>query len=153
VWSPSGDRLVAADMLLVDEAWLVRLVRTDLDTGEQWDISGPDDLVRDTAPDWSPQGGWIAFSRQHFDQERWTPGRQIWLTRPDGSEAYELWSEPMADLFSAKWRPDGGAIAYVASDLSSSAQPLPEVSVWVFDLTTRRAAQVAATGVAPEWLP
>jgi Tol biopolymer transport system component len=152
-WSPAGDRLVAADMLLIDEAWLVRLVRTDLDTGEQWDVSGPDDFVRDTSPAWSPPGGWIAFSRQHLDEERWTPGRQIWLTRPDGSEAYEVVNQPMADLYAATWRPDGGAIAYLATDLSASPQPRPDVSVWVFDLTTRRSERVADNGVAPEWLP
>lgn len=153
VWSPAGDKLIAPDMLLIDEAWLVRLVRMELDTGELWDISGDDDFVKDTSPDWSPPGGWIAFSRLVLAQERWTPGRQIWLTRPDGSEAYALHSDPMSDLFAATWRADGGAIAYLAADLSANPQPHPDVSVWILDLTTRRSEQVSGHGVMPKWLP
>ena len=49
-----------------------------------------------------------------WTDERWTPGRQPWLTRPDASEAYPLsLEEPMADLFAFAWRPDGAALVYL----------------------------------------
>jgi Tol biopolymer transport system component len=117
------------------------------------DISGDDDLVKDLAPAWSPGGGWIAFGRQFLDGERWTPGRQIWLTRPDASEADALLSEPMADHWAFTWRPDGGALAYLRSDLSDEAQATPVVSVWVYDFEQRAAVLVADAGVLPKWLP
>ena len=153
VWSPDGAYLIVPELMLVDEALVVRLVRIDLGEDKLLDISGDDDLVKDAGPAWSPGGGWIAFGRQYLDEERWTPGRQIWLTRPDGSEAYSLLTEPMGDHYAFAWRPDGAALAYVRIDLSEGPQPVPDVSVWVFDLIEREARQVTAEGVLPKWLP
>nr|NIV30704.1 hypothetical protein [Anaerolineae bacterium] len=115
--------------------------------------SGDDDFVKDVSPAWSPGGGWIAYGRQFLDEERWTPGRQIWLVRPDGSEAYALLEEPMGDHFSFAWRPDGAALAYVRNDQSEGPQPLPDVSIWVYDLVEREPVPVAPEGVLPKWLP
>jgi Tol biopolymer transport system component len=154
VWSPDGNYLVLPELMLTeDEALVVRLVRTDLEQGELLDISGDEELVKDAGPAWSPGGGWIGFGRQYLDQERWTPGRQIWLTRPDGSEAYSLLEEPMGDHYALAWRPDGAALAYARIDLSEGPQPVPDVSIWVFDLVERQPSQVAGEGVLPKWLP
>ena len=152
-WSPDGNYLVAPELMLAGEALVVRLVRIALAEEDLLDISGDDDLVKDVGPAWSPGGGWIAFGRQYLDEERWTPGRQIWLTRPDGSEAYSLLTEAMGDHYGFSWRPDGAALAYVRVDLSEGPQPVPDVSVWVFDLVERAAKLVAGDGVLPKWLP
>lgn len=157
VWSPDGTQLVLPELMLAGESLVVRLVRIDLETEELLDISGGDEqdgfLVKDVAPAWSPGGGWIAVARQYLDGERWTPGRQIWLTRPDGTEAYALLIEPMGDHYAYAWRPDGAALAYVRSDLTEGPQPVPDVSVWVFDLVQREPVLVAPDGVLPRWLP
>jgi Tol biopolymer transport system component len=153
VWSPAADQLVMPDLVMAGEELAVRLARVDLGDNRIVDISGDDDLVKDLAPAWSPGGGWIAFGRQFLDQERWTPGRQIWLCRPDGSEAYALLTEPMADHWAFAWRPDGGALVYLQSDLSQEPQATPEVSVWLYDLEQRAAVRVTDDGVFPKWLP
>jgi hypothetical protein len=167
VWSPDGRQLVLPDLLVIggddstgdaagasgeaadhqDEGLAVRLVRIDLESGQVLDISGDDNAdgirVKDSAPAWSPGGGWIA-------------GRQIWLTRPDASEAYALLTEPMAtmgDHFAFAWRPDGGALAYLRGDLSEGPQPVPDVSVWYFDFAQGKSIPVADDGVLPKWLP
>jgi Tol biopolymer transport system component len=153
VWSPDSQSLIVPELMLADESLVVRLVRIDLAEESLLDISGDDDLVKDVGPAWSPGGGWIAFGRQFLDEDRWTPGRQIWLTRPDGSEAYSLRTEPMGDHFSLAWRPDGAALAYSRSDLSEGPQPVPDVSVWVYDLAKREPRLVARDAVLPKWLP
>lgn len=153
VWSPDAAYLVMPELLLAGESLVVRLVRVDLDEEQLLDISGDDDFVKDTSPAWSPGGGWIALGRQYLDEERWTPGRQIWLTRPDASESYTLLDDPMGDHFAFAWRPDGAALAYVRSDLAEGLQPLPDVSVWVYDLVQRKSVSIALEGVLPKWLP
>jgi Tol biopolymer transport system component len=153
VWSPDGSQIAIAELLLAGESLVVRLVVVDVESGEMLDISGDDDFVKDVSPAWSPGGGWIAYGRQFLDEERWTPGRQIWLVRPDGSEAYALLEEPMGDHFSFAWRPDGAALAYVRNDQSEGPQPLPDVSIWVYDLVERAPVPVAPEGVLPKWLP
>jgi Tol biopolymer transport system component len=152
-WSPDGQDLAISELMLAGEAFVVRLLRIDVEAGEVLQLSGEEEMVQDVSPAWSPGGGWIAFGRQFLDGERWTPGRQIWLTRPDGSEAYPLREEPMADHFGFAWRPDGGALAYVRNDLSEGAQPVPQVEVWVMDLVRREPFLVAQGGVLPGWLP
>lgn len=117
------------------------------------DISGEEEMVQDMTPAWSPGGGWIAFGRQWLDDARWTPGRQIWLTRPDGSEAYPLLEEAMASHFALRWRPDGAVLAYVRGDLAEGPQPVPDVSLWIFDLVGRETTMVARDAVQPAWLP
>jgi Tol biopolymer transport system component len=153
VWSPDATQLAVPELMLAGESLVVRLVIVDLDNGEMLDISGDDDFVKDVSPAWSPGGGWIAIGRQFLDEERWTPGRQIWLVRPDGSEAYALLEEPMVDHFAFAWRPDGAALAYVGSDLSEGPQPVPDVSIWILDLIQREPWFVAGDGVLPGWLP
>ena len=152
-WSPDGGRLVLPELMMAGEALAVRLVRIDLDTDHLVDISGDDDFVQDVAPAWSPGGGWIAFGRQFLDDERWTPGRQIWLTRPDASEAYGLPAEAMADHYAFAWRPDGGALAYARADLGEAAQVAPDVSVWVFDFDRGEPRRASDDAVLPRWLP
>ena len=155
VWSPDGSALILPELMLEeeDEAWVVRLVRVNLEPGELLDISGDEGLVKDVGPAWSPGGGWIAFGRQFLGEEQWTPGRQIWLVRPDGSEAYLLLDEPMGDFYALAWRADGGALAYARVDLSEGVQVVPTVSVWVYDLIARERVEVAVDGVLPKWLP
>ena len=46
-------------------------------------------MVEDVSPVFSPDGKWIAFARRYLDPLRWTPGRQVWLMRADGTEAVQ----------------------------------------------------------------
>ena len=153
VWSPDGSRLVFPDLVLIGEELVVRLVVVTVGNEHAVDISGDDDLLKDDSPAWSPGGGWIAHGRQYLDEERWMPGRGIWLTRPDGSEAYPVLAEPMADLFGATWRPDSAALAYLQVDLSEGQQAVPDISIRVFDLVAKEGWQIAEQGVQPQWIP
>jgi Tol biopolymer transport system component len=156
-WSPDGRMLVLPELLLAGESLVVELVRIDVESEEMLAISGiageESALAKDESPAWSPIGGWVAFGRQFLAEERWTPGRQVWLVRPDGSEAFSLLTEPMRDHFAMVWRPDGASLAYVSADLSQGIQPVPDVSVWIFDLVQREASLVSSEGVSPQWLP
>jgi Tol biopolymer transport system component len=152
-WSPDGQYLALSELMLAGESMVVHLLRVDIEAGRVLDISGQEETVQDVAPAWSPGGGWIAFGRQFLDVTRWTPGHQIWLARPDGSEAYPLLEEAMADHFALAWRPDGASLAYVRNDLSEGPQPAPDVQVWVFDLVRRQPTLVAKDAVLPGWLP
>jgi hypothetical protein len=152
-WSPDGRSLALSELLLAGESMVVHLFRVDVGTGQVLDLSGEDAPVQDVGPAWSPVGGWIAIGRQWLDQERWTPGRQIWLLRPDGSEAYPLLEEPMAHHLALAWRPDGGALGYASSDLSQGNLAVPDLSVWVYDLVARRTILMGEQAVLPRWLP
>src|SRR3954471_327469 len=63
---------------------------------------------RDSAPQWSPDGKWLAFLRA----ERKGPP-QLHVMPVDGGEARRVCEHPLG-VSSPVWRPDSGAIAYVA---------------------------------------
>jgi Tol biopolymer transport system component len=152
-WAPDGHQLVLSEMSFAGEAIAARLLRIDLASESASPLGAADELYRDDSPAWSPAGTWIAFGRQFIDPERRMPGRQLWLVRPDGLDAHPLVAEPMADLYGFAWRPDGAALAYLQVDLSQGFQPVPDVSVWVYDLERDRPRKVADDGVMPRWLP
>ena len=57
------------------------------------------------------------------------------------------------DDFGFAWRPDGGALAYARTDLSEGPQPVPDVSIWLFDFGLGESVHIADDGVLPKWLP
>jgi TolB protein len=103
--------------------------------------------VDDSAPAWSPDGQWLAFGRAPADA---ASGRQLWLMRPDGSEARALTSDPNFFHGPPAWSPDGATLLYQRFDLSDPAAT-PEV--WQLRLADGGATLIAAGGYLPAWLP
>lgn len=103
--------------------------------------------VDDSAPAWSPDGQWIAFGRAPADA---ASGRQLWLMRPDSSEAYALTNDPNLFHGPPAWSPDGATLLYQRFDLSDPAAT-PEV--WQLRLADGVATLIAPGGYLPVWLP
>jgi TolB protein len=55
--------------------------------------------LQDASPAWSPDGSWIAFTREGG----------LWLVRPDGSNLHRL----VSNASHPAWSPDGARIAFV----------------------------------------
>jgi Tol biopolymer transport system component len=92
-------------------------------------VTGPGN---DWIPAWSPDGAWIAYTAGSATpaqapagplgvgpQPGQAPGavtphsasEQVWLVRPDGSDAHQL-TDVEGGAAAAVWSPDGGSIAY-----------------------------------------
>jgi dipeptidyl aminopeptidase/acylaminoacyl peptidase len=65
--------------------------------------------ARDSSPQWSPDGRWIAFTSKREGDEQ----NQIYLIAPDGGEARRLTKIPTG-ASSLKWFPDGKHIAFIS---------------------------------------
>jgi Tol biopolymer transport system component len=150
-WSPQGDEMVIPDAASWSDRSTGYIARVDLLDGSTMDISAPTATTGDASPAWSPTGEWIAFGRFSLADGSATQGRQLWLMRPDGSEAVPLVTDADAEFAAYSWRPDGGALAYIRLPLPHLADPHPEI--WIISLPDGQPQHMATDATVPGWLP
>jgi len=106
--------------------------------------------VEDASPALSPDGQWLAFGRKYLDRQQWTLGRQLWLARPDGSQARQLLDEPSYNHSALVWSADSRWLAYMRLDQSNLGQP---PGIFAYSLETETARPIQDGGYSPQWLP
>jgi dipeptidyl aminopeptidase/acylaminoacyl peptidase len=153
-WSPGGDYLLMPEIVLgqgqsESEAgqFASHLFRVDPANTIRQDFSRGQ--VEDVTPAYSPDGEWIAFGRRYLD-ERWTPGRQLWLMRSDGTEPRPLSDDPDYNHASISWDPDSKTLAFVRA---SSVDPSLPPEIWMTDLAGAAFLKLAEAGTLPKWIP
>jgi TolB protein len=163
-WSPEGDFLLFPDVQFLDETYekyeltgdefslfYSHIFRFSMSTGLVTDLTGQEfGLVEDATPTYSPDGLWLAFTRKYLEGNRWTPGRQVWVMRSDGSQARQITQESSFNHFSLSWSPDSSQIAFVRADQDDLASQ-PEI--WLYNLMTEELSFVHLAGYLPHWLP
>ena len=89
--------------------------------------------------------------------DQWTPGRQLWLMRPDGTGAYALTAKPLYNHSAFTWSPDGRRLAYMRFNTADQTAP---AEIWLVSIAAAGAAGAEASaphrlvqGYLPEWLP
>lgn len=105
--------------------------------------------VEDASPVYSPDGEWIAFGRKFLD-DRWTPGRQVWVMRADGSQPRPITDDPDFSHASLTWNPDSTRIAYMRLNLADPNE-MPEI--WMTDRTNKVREFLVEGGYLPRWVP
>ncbi|MCJ7513513.1 MAG: Ig-like domain-containing protein [Anaerolineales bacterium] len=165
VWSADSSFLVSPEIAFLSEpqagptpvseeseaAFYSHLMRAQVPSLSVTDLSAVSgDLVEDASPALSPDGQWLAFARKYLDQARWTLGRQLWLARPDGTQARLVVDEPAYNHSAFAWSADSRHLAYMRLNQADLGQP-PEIHV--FDLQTGATRLIQERGFYPQWLP
>ncbi len=163
-WSPDSSALVFAELFFPEHVhdpneteeqheagtadFYSYLVRVTVDTNATVNLSG-EGVVDDGSPMYAPSGAWLAFGRKTLVEGQWTPGRQLWLMRPDGSEAYALTDDPLYNHSAFRWSPDSRTLAYMRLNVVDPAVP---VEIWTVDVSDSQPSRLVE-GYLPEWLP
>jgi hypothetical protein len=162
-WSPDGAYLIYAEIVFpttealpeeegsLQTLFYSHLYRVEVATGMTVDLSGePVRLVEDASPVYSPDGGWIAFTRKYLQAARWSLGRQLWIMRSDGTELQQITDDPNYNHSSLIWNLDSSALLYMRknqADLSESTE------IWMVDLPSGEFEQIVVGGYMPQWIP
>ena len=157
-WSPNSDQVILPDLDLViihgdegddhfdhthDYQSATHLFIADIETGSMETVS--DDLnVEDTVPSWSPDGQWIAFGRR---PAKTGAGRQLWLMRPDGTDARALTNDPDVNYGPPLWSPDGRFLLFQRLSL---LEPQKEPGIWALDIESGEQNELVMSGMQPQ---
>jgi Tol biopolymer transport system component len=175
-WSPGGNEFVAPEFFevetdtlrgpsgesafdIVDESELDPVVVASshlqmyhLDSRTVTDLT-EDNLAEDYSPAFSPDGTLLMFTRRYLDEERWTPGRQVWLMPAAAvsgpGQRRQLTNAPDYEYSALNWHPDGERVAAVRFNVTLLIQP---AEIWLLDLEGE-AARLVIGGYAPQWVP
>lgn len=159
-WSPDGETLIVPEIFFLPEPtpggaeespeqFYSHLIRVTVSSNATQNLSG-DELVEDASPSVSPSGAWVAFARKQLSEEKWTPGRQLWLMRPDGGEARQLTAAPQFNHSAFTWSPDSRQIVYMRFDMTDPANP---AELWIINADGKGARLLVQGGYLAEWLP
>lgn len=163
-WSPDGQYLVFPEITsepppppgpgtpapaLQLDTFFSHLTRVTTGAGVVQNLSGLG-AVEDAGAVYSPSGEWIVFGRKNIEQEKWTPGRQMWLMRADGSAPRALTGDPLFNHSGFVWGPDGSLIVYVRFDVTDAASI---TEIWSMSADGTGARKLVTGGYLPVWLP
>ena len=147
-FAPDGQAMLFTDVQLQSEVVVSVLFRADFQTkavtipfgeGTGWSDYG--------TPAWSPDGAWLAVALRDGSS---SPSKQLWLMRPDGSEARALTAEPTFTHGAYHWDPWSRRLVIQRVELGVPF-PKPELVVW--DMATNSQRVVAVDATLAQWLP
>jgi TolB protein len=147
-WSADGQRMLFIDMeTALDRPYIV-VYLADF-ASEVISPALSSDLVRSEygKPVWSPDGEWIAIGIRALGG---TGVQQIWIMRPDGSDAVDLTNDFNYVHTAYRWDPTGGALVFQRLNLSASNNR-PQVMVWQRD--SNEFVILGEDSGFAEWLP
>jgi TolB protein len=148
VWHPQRSEFLMSEQAQIGDTHVVHLYLVDPIANTRRNLSGESSLVEDGSPAWSPDGEWIAFRRTVVAGEGRTLSKQLWLMRPDGSEARALTADAEIDYGAPDWSADGRTLLYHRFPLKG---PNIVIAVWAMDLATGAQVVVARPGQRPQW--
>lgn len=148
VWSPTGQAVLVSDVRQQDSQFLTQLRHFELASGQLTDLSASE-RYEDSWVAWSPDGAWLAVVRKEIGPEA-ALGTQLWLMRPDGSEARPLLEMPEMLYREPVWAPDGRSLLLPAYRL---AERQTQPGLWLVTVDSGQAEELVPSGNQPTWLP
>lgn len=159
-WNPTSNQLIISDYSTTllhgdtgenhqehthDAVQSIHLFMADTESTERIQLTEGIN-VDDGAAVWSPTSAWIAFGRKLMFTNT---GRQLWLVRPDGSEAVALTNDGDIHHGRVSWGENGRFLLHQQFNITT---PQAKPSIHIIDINTKQQQTIAPTGFQPSWL-
>ena len=153
-WSPSSDSLIFGAPASSQDGAPIHFQRYILDSGKTMDLDDSNNDASDYSASWSPDGNWIAVDRDVPSSDGSAPpSNQVWLVKPDGTDAHALLTEPGASYSDITWSPDGKSIIYSRYSLQNTSNSIGQFDIFQTDIQTKNSAKLVSGGDYPTLLP
>ncbi|NDJ35277.1 MAG: hypothetical protein GYB64_11480 [Chloroflexi bacterium] len=146
VWAPDGEAFLYIDEAIIGEAVVRRAFLYDVDSQTPTPLSD-DPAIADLEGAWSPDGAWLAVIRKEVAAGSLHFANQVWVVRPDGSQARQITAAEEAIFGEPAWAPDSRTLVATRYDSATAENRLVLVNVETGTVTT-----LDASGFHPEWL-
>ncbi|MBN1429453.1 MAG: PD40 domain-containing protein [Anaerolineae bacterium] len=147
VWSSDSTSILLTKMQSAEDSYISHLYRYELKTKQLTGLTSTP-TMEDISASWSPDGEWLAVVRRDSAVVG-QYGTQIWLMRPDGSDAHPVTTETNVMHSTLVWSSDGRYLLVQQIRLSSEAR-YPEV--WLLDLVSGAYERLLEEGYRPSWM-
>ena len=151
IWSPSGDSLLFGDQENSNNG-VLHLRRYMISSGQTIALDDANDQT-DYSAAWSPDSSWIAVDRDVSITDGSKRSNQVWLVKPDGTQAHALLNEAGASYSDLRWSPDGKTLIYSRYSYSNADQNVGRFDIYMLDIFTGQTTLLAPGGDLPSLLP
>jgi len=148
VWSPDSKTVILQDLVLGETGYLNKIFSYSV--AEDWlTMLAYDQMYYESYPTWSPDGEWLAVVRRAWVEGIPKEGNQLWVMRPDGTEATQYTDEVKFTFGQPSWSSDS---RYLVFDYRAVVDGQINPGIWVLDLKTGRISDLVTPGSRPVWL-
>ena len=147
-WSPDSLTLIFLDLESSEGGHLSKLYSYSLADGWQ-SMLGSGENYDESSPSWSPDGEWLAVLRRAWVEGLPEDGNQIWIMRPDGTDAKQLTGLSQHTLDAPAWSPDG---RYLVFGFRVVREDQIENGIMILDLETEDLFELVDSGSNPSWI-
>ena len=107
-----------------------------------------DQMFDESYPAWSPDGEWLAVVRRAWVDGIPEEGNQLWVMRPDGTEANQYTDEEKHTFGQPSWSSDS---RYLLFDYRAVEDGQINSGIKILDLNTDRISDLISPGSRPAW--
>ena len=147
-WSPVDDSFLYWDIDTQTQQSVPQLKRYDLTTGKIYNLSGTAGQ-QDYPVAWSPDGQWIAIARINLSSANTAYSEQVWLVKPDGTQAHIFIDLDGINYSDISWSPDSQKLVYSRY----SSKDMGKEEIWMADVRTGQQTRLISGGSLPVILP
>jgi len=147
-WSPSSDQVILQDLNWGEYGYLNKLFSYSLD--DEWlTMLAFGESFDESYPAWSPDGEWLAVVRRAWVEDMPESYNQVWIMRPDGTDARQMTETENYAYGQPAWSADS---RYLVFDYRAVIDQGVESGLLMLDVQTGKITHLAESGSRPAWL-
>jgi Tol biopolymer transport system component len=147
-WSPDSSTLILLDVESGEGGHLTKLFSYSL--ADEWQtMLAVEKEYDESIPAWSPDGQWLAVVRRTWVDGLPEEGNQLWVMRPDGSDASQLTNFSQHNLGALAWSPDSRYLVFSYRNVQDD-QILNGIKI--LDLQREKIIDLVDSGSDPDWI-